>query len=480
MLNKRILGIDAGTSSIKVAQIVSKGRSGVLTHLAVCRSIEEFGELLGQKRWWKPSDPICIGFSSEHVLTRKITLPFKTPEKIQQALSFEIEDELPFSVDDLVAGYLLQEKHPGGTDLIAFATMYEKVKPHLEAFQTLGFDPAVVEPELAALSHYLSAGKNKLSGSGLMMEIGSRKTNLLQFNEGRINGLRCIHRGLSTEQATLPLPPEIIRDIKRTLSAFRVRGDVPAPETVYLCGGAAAIPEADTWLGEQLGIPVTIFSPLDIVPHSVDSPPDIHPACFATAVGLALGYSDSKMPSCNLRSGELAYRPGLSMYRGRLIAAGVLFLLTVGIGFGDMHAHISVREKTLETLKDEGKALYRKASPGVAQVPDAELMMRRLLEDRKANQLHLLDRNPQSSAVELLREISLKVQASIPLRLTELDINKDVIRMRGEAQSYNFIEKAKDRWQSSDLLDNVEINSAKKNPKTGLWEFQCVARRNFS
>ena len=145
-----------------------------------------------------------------------------------------------------------------------------------------------------------------------------------------------------------------------------------------------------------------------------------------------------------------------------------------------MYAHISVRENTLNALKEEGRALYRKASPGVSRVPDAELMMRRLLEERKANQLHLLDRNPQSSAVEILREISLKVQASIPLRLTELDISKDIIRMRGEAQSYNFIEKAKDRWQSSDLLDNVEINSAKKNPKTGLWEFQCVARRNFS
>ena len=117
MLNKRILGVDAGTSSIKVAQVVSKGRGGgVLTNLAVCGSIEEFGELLGQKSWWKPSDPICLGFSSEHVLTRKITLPFKTHDKIQQALSFEIEDELPFSVDDLVAGYLIQEKHPDGAD----------------------------------------------------------------------------------------------------------------------------------------------------------------------------------------------------------------------------------------------------------------------------------------------------------------------------------------------------------------------------
>jgi hypothetical protein len=111
---------------------------------------------------------------------------------------------------------------------------------------------------------------------------------------------------------------------------------------------------------------------------------------------------------------------------------------------------------------------------------DPALQMRRLLDERKDSQLNLLARDPRGFAVEILREISLKVQASARLRLSQFDFNSDTITIRGEADGYNTIESAKDRWQTSPLLEDVEIKTAKKNPKTQLWEFQCVARRKYS
>jgi Tfp pilus assembly protein PilN len=113
----------------------------------------------------------------------------------------------------------------------------------------------------------------------------------------------------------------------------------------------------------------------------------------------------------------------------------------------------------------------------VGQIVDPVLQMRRLLERRKGDELTLLAQDPATFTVEVLREISLRVQARSRLRLTQLDLSGELLTLKGEADGYNTVEAAKDRWQQSPLLESVEIKSAKKNPKTGRWEFQCVAKR---
>jgi len=477
MWDRRILGVDIGTSAVKVAQVtVSPGGKRQLQRLALCEDLEELAGLLSSRPWWRDGDRIHVGFPSERTVVRRLKMPFRDPAKIQNTLPFELEGELPFPVEEIVAGYLVLSRGRDGTELMAMAAPRSEVTGWLERLRALGVDPAVLEPDLAALARLVVRSRLEGEGAVGLLDMGASKTNLILINGGQLAALRTIRQGLGGEEASLPLPEAMLQEIERTLTAVRVRGDAPWPEALYLSGGGAAIPEGAPWLQERLGIRIRLFSPLDAVACTLSGPPGAHPARFATAVALAALGSRQDLAPCNLRSGEFAFRPGLSGHRKRAVAAVILSLLGVAVGLADLHAHVSVRQKALEQLQRQTRLLFREAFPEGTPMVQPVVQMQRFLEDRKARHLSLLGKDARGTAVELLREISVREQAR-NLRLTEFDLSGEIVSLRGEANSYDLIEKAKDHWQGSPLLENVEIKSAKKNPKTQLWDFQCVARR---
>lgn len=481
MLETRVLGVDIGASAVKLAQLtVQRTGKKLLTRLGICEGVDELADFLMDTAWRKPGDRVHLSFPSDRVIIRRIELPFKDARKIQQTLPFQLEGEVPFSVEDMAAGYLVLESGSDGTALMAVVSTQEAIGNWLERFRPMGLDPVVLEPEITALIHLVSQALPDPPQNFAILDAGASKVNLLVFHEGRIRALRSIGHGLGPGEPALPLPEVIALEIYRTLRALQARGDVLWPRALYLCGGAASIPGAAAWLEERWRIPVHILTPTNAISSGLEEVPDIHPSRFSTAIALALGHGMKDGALCNLRVGDFAYRPGFAMFRGRALLAGALCLLVLAAGLGDLYSHLLVKRQTKDALLSEMRALFHQAYPRDVQIADPVLQMQRLLDERRSNQLNLLVQDPRGSAVEILREISLRAQASSAIRVKEFDLKSDVISLRGEADGYNTIEKAKDRWNSSPLLDDVEIKSAKKNPKTQLWEFQCVARRKFS
>lgn len=479
MWNRWILGVDVGSTSIKVAQAEETpfGKR-ILCRLAICNDMESLAELLEHKAWWKPGDRVHLGFSSDQVVLRNLKLPFQRPSEIRQILPFELEGEIPFPVEEIVASYLVREWGKEGSELLALASTQQAVSAYLDRFRPLDLDPVILEPDITALAHIVPGATPDPPQTLGILDMGATKTNFLLVHENRVHSARCVRRGLGPSEVAVPLPTTIMQEIDLIFKTLRSQGEAPWLEVLYLSGGVSDIPEVTAWLEARWGIPVQLLSPLNAIPCALAEGPDTHPARFSTAIGLTL--SREKHNTCNLRVGSFAYRPSLSMLRGRTVTAGILFLLAVVIGLGDLYAHLVTRQRNLEALKEESHALFREAFPQVTQIVDPALQMQRHLEEQKARQFNLLAQDPRGTSVEILREISLRVQASTHLRLIEFDLNGDVISLRGEADRYDTIEKAKDRWQESPLLDEVEIKTAKKNRKTQLWEFQCVARRKYT
>jgi general secretion pathway protein L len=480
MWKRRILGVDVGVSSIRVAQMVASatGRKTV-TRLIMCESQDALAELMQQKAWWKSGDALHVSFPSDRVIVRRLKLPFRDPDKILQTLPFELEGEVPFPVEEIAAGYLLQEKVPDGVELLAIAASKQAVQSWLDGLGPLGVHASVVEPTLAALTRMAPPWSPQTLRTIGMVEIGRSSTNLLLFHEGKVRVLRSFQWGRSNGETEQPLPEALVQEILRTFTTARARGDAPWPEAVYLCGSAIVGTELAPWLEDRWEIPVGYLSPLDLVPWALESTVDAPPALFATAIGLALGSGGRGSETCNLRVGQFAYHPGISILRGRALAALILVLLAAGAGIGSLYAKLDVRRKSLDGLQKETRSIFRKVFPEGAQMAQPAEQMKRHLEERKAKHLNLLAQDPRSTVLELLREISIREQGRA-LRLTEFDLSGEVVNIRGEANGYDIIEKAKDNWATSPLLDGVEIKSAKKNPKSQLWDFQCSARRKTS
>ncbi|MEJ5378221.1 MAG: type II secretion system protein GspL [bacterium] len=480
MWARRILGLDLGTSSAKVVQLtISPKGKPFVARAALVEDRAELASLLSDKQWRRPSDPIHAALPSDRVIHRPLSLPFKDSSKIIQALPYELEGEVPFAAEDMVAAFFPQGpfRQESGQPLLAMAVPRQSIQSRLQELGELGVDPCVLEPDAAALARLVLCSGLEASGGFVVMETGASKTNLLFFQEGSLKTLRSIPRGMAGQEGGLQ--QELILELERTFLAFQSRGKAQGLQALYLCGGIVQDPKAMEQIRERWRLPVVVLDTLPGWTSQTSMEQAVSPSRFATALGLALyGLNKATMGS-NLRLGEFHYRPGMAAMKGRILVAAALVSAALGLGIADIETKVSLRQKQLYALQQETRGLFRQAFPEVTQVVDPVLQMQRLLEERKAKHLNFLSQDPRTTVLELLREISVREQART-LRITELDISGENVNIRGEATAYDVIEKAKDHWSASPLLDAVEVKNAKKNPKSQLWDFQCSARRKVS
>ena len=139
----RILGIDLGTWSVKVAELEAGFRSSRLLGLYEKPLVEKLeGESDLQQR-----ARTAAALIAEHQLTpemcatslggdatlRLITLPFSDPKKIEQVLGYELESQILGEITDLVFDSVISSTHGESTNVIAVAMEREKVKAVIEA-----------------------------------------------------------------------------------------------------------------------------------------------------------------------------------------------------------------------------------------------------------------------------------------------------------------------------------------------------------
>ncbi len=108
----RSIGIDIGSSSIKIAIIDTKSNKNVITQLIEHKLKIEPGydhqidiidflrTLSSEQSSYQPR--YCMTVSQEKVSTKQKLFPFKERQKIIKSLAFELEDELPLTVDKAI------------------------------------------------------------------------------------------------------------------------------------------------------------------------------------------------------------------------------------------------------------------------------------------------------------------------------------------------------------------------------------------
>jgi type II secretory pathway component PulL len=478
MWRRRIIGIEMGSSSVKVVELLlGAGRRKTIGRTALLQGTGELGEFLKGELKLKPSDPIHVGFPSEKVAVHPVSLPFEKPSRVLQTLPYELEGDLPFSPEEMVVGYIpTGVKWDGQNQFLAFAVPVEAVEENLRGLKALGLDPRVLEPELVALARLAGEGISGAPPSFALLDMGSSKTNLVLCRDGSPVYMRCIPSQWEGEGESIS--PELTREIERTFRSVTFRGEASWPRAIYVCGGIVENEKAWTILKGLWDTPVEPMRISMMAGGRICISAEIPEHRFCIALGLALHGTDGKGVS-NLRTGIFEYRPGLGAMKKKVALGTASILLGLATGLAWLEAEVDVRQRKLDALQKETRAIFRKAFPEVTQIVDPVLQMQRLLEEKKARHLTLLAQDPKTTVIELLRELSVKEQART-LRITELDLTGDSINIRGEASSYDVIEKAKNHWSASSMIESVEVKNAKKNPKSNLWDFQCTAKRKTS
>lgn len=471
----RILGLDLGSHALK-AVLLDAGRATTLAGWADIRRPEGAPEeslraalaTLRAEHPWQ-IDQVVVAMPGTSVATHALVLPFKDAKRLEAALPFEVESQLPVELEDVVFDYQPGARTSEGTELLVGVARKDELRALLALLTDAGYEPRVVtHPALVYRS--LFVGRPELMGVeagslAALVDVGHVRTTLaigrpgegLVFARVLPGGGRDITLALEREFGVSAVDAErwketdgslvpggdaehsrareaihrslqpLTREVRATLKAATTRDRRPVQE-LLLCGGTAQLPGlAEAWTAE-LDLPVRALAASGHAELAAEQR-----ARGAEAWALALCGS-SRTDRFNFRRGDTAFSGQLDWLRRRIpqlaAFAGVLVALLVTFGVV-RSALLGRREAAVDTQLCE---LTRRVLGTCERNYDRALNMLRGKESPTAAL-------PKVSAAGLLAELAARVPADVPLKIDHVVVDLDRLEMRGETDSSKSIDR---------------------------------------
>ena len=159
----RSLGIDIGRHSIKVVEILVNNRTYEITNAKEYKvlNIESSDQVIEimqtlkeiSKEFDTDSAKVTCSIRQQYISTRKLFFPFKERAKIHKSLAFELEDDIPLSIEKAIYDSKVIKYHDKSAEVVAMACVTEELEKTLELMTKAGIDPDIVTPEFSAISN---------------------------------------------------------------------------------------------------------------------------------------------------------------------------------------------------------------------------------------------------------------------------------------------------------------------------------------
>ncbi len=510
MFEQSILGLDVGSWSVKFAELRAGLRDAhfvrfeelILPDAASPEELEATVQLFAQQRSL-PLDYLVTALDTRVITQRHLRFPFTGARRVIPAIDFEIDEELPVDVEDVVTAHDMVRLRRDQTDVLVLIAAREELERYLASMHRMEFEPQHIDAEGAVLAN-LTRFFGLEEVPRLVLDIGHEKTNLCLLVDGHPIALRRIpvagahltralaaDRGWSPSEAqdqkheqgvfergsTKPLTGGV-RDVLDRLSRETLRSmqsvvgdpsDPLSPAEVLLVGGSARLPQLDAYLAERIGLPCRVLGP------PADESGEIDPiygeiAVPAFAQAMALGLRSARteaVTDIDFRTGEFAHQPDLAGMRSQLQITALLFgalmllwALSAGVRTFVAEHDARAREAVIASIHDQ---LF----PGQPIDGDPLAALESRARETRELAAHLGVTATGSSALELVREISTRAPAALDVQLDDLRITGRTVTARGHGRDTTTIEQFKAALARVPEFSDVQIANVARDPRRG-------------
>jgi type IV pilus assembly protein PilM len=512
----RILGIDLGAYSVKVAVLAAGFRKVTVVDFLE-RRVPDGPEPLEQRaaaalgaltagRGFDHDVPHAA-LGGEALSMRVLDFAFQGLKRVDldKAVGSELEAQLPHELDDIVYAFDVlpraaapaegEARPPApGTRVLAAATTRARVQELLDSTAAYKLEPHAV---LAAPTAYGRVAAHLEGAAGpddvMLIDHGHARTNVAVLRGGKLLYARTIGRGgknvtqaiarawgmsfADAEKAKHsdgfvassrePAPSEawsrisevvkveltpLVRELRQTLAACRAQTGAVVTRAV-LAGGGARLRGLGGFLGDALELPVTLVSADDAV--RLLGVPLANRNVPADLALLALGAAfegASGRPSFDLRQGPLAYKHDFTFLRAKVGVLAACALLLIAFLAGDAYA-------SLYRLRAQQEVLEKRLAASTTEIFGAPVSA----ADLEAKLAHRKDESPlpHLTAFDLLVEISKKLppKTEVKIDVTELKIEPTKIFMKGVADSRASVDVVVGKLKEIDCFTDVTKGS---------------------
>ena len=516
----RIVGLDLGSYSVKAVALTTTLRGFQLagyfeerlqaptegqTHVQVLAATAK--TLLGRVGF--TADTIICGYPGSDTITRLLRLPFTDPRKIDQIIPFEVGEQIPFDLDDVVLDHQVVATGEGNADVLVAAVRKTELHALLDAMKAVGVDPRVLcldsVPALTLSQQVLAAE----TGPYAIIDIGHAHTSVSVLGQGGLQYVRTLTRGgaavtqaiaaaLEVDVATaedlkhrhggwdfgqVPEPGTeservqaaidatlrpLLLDLRQTFQAHAAqkRGRV---EKLFLCGGSARLSGLAEFLAAGLGVEVQLLQVLR-GPFAEFAKPDVPSELVPKALSLALRAVVGRGPQMNLRKGELAFKGDFQYLRGRIIqlSVGIVAVILLVSGYA------TARFITLDGYEKRQKAKLAEVTKATLGVEELEFTVAQNRISRGGVGGGLGELLPQTTAFDYLLELSKNIGKE-KIDVKRLDIGPKRISFEGEIETIGALDAVVQQLGTFKCFEkNVRIMKSGKNQLNNRASFQLI------
>jgi type IV pilus assembly protein PilM len=346
--NDSLVGLDIGSRSVKVAEIVDSKSGPKLKRFGMAdipvgaiedgaigdptAAAETIRQLFHSSKIRETNVAVSIGGYS--VIVKKINVQTMPEEQLQETIHFEAEQYIPFDISDVNLDFQIlgeNENNPNQMSVFLVAAKKEMVNDYINLVTLAGLTPCIVDVEAFALQNIFEANYDIENENIALIDIGASKTSLnilkgnssvfmrdvalgcLQVNQKIMSLLDCSYdqaellkfgetsTKMSAEelnQITTSVVTDWCTEIRRALDFFYTNYPDDPIKRILLSGGGAHIAEFRKLLAAESSAQVETLNPfkkivLDEKAFEPDYIRQIAPQA-AVAMGLALRKVDDK------------------------------------------------------------------------------------------------------------------------------------------------------------------------------------------
>ena len=339
---RNLVGVDIGSSSIKVCQ-VKESRKGlglvrlgyaplpsqtiVDGHVMNSGAVVETLSRIFHDHKIKTRD-VAMSVSGQSVIIRKITVPMMTAAELDEQIQWEAEQHIPFDIKDVQIDYEVLRRRPeaGQMDLLLVAAKRDEINDYAQLAKEAKLRPMVIDIDAFTIQNAFEQSRGLAPDQTLaLINVGASlaTVNIVAhgvsaFTRDIANGGNVVsdeiqrQLGVPFDQAeafkcaapgTPGVPPQvaaivetvcdsIAAEIQRSLDFFMATSGEGEMSRIFITGGSANLPQLAQAIERRARVPVETFWPtekLTIEAKEVDAGVmQARSAQLAVALGLAL------------------------------------------------------------------------------------------------------------------------------------------------------------------------------------------------
>lgn len=394
--------------------------------------------------------------SPEQSTALNLELPFNDPKQVKKILPLEVQDLVPFDIDEFhLSSRCLNTLNGSGYDVHVDMLPRDFFKQTLEAFQNSGFDPRVVSFPSHALSSVYAIAPDYFQKNSAIIWASENVFAICSMIDGKL----CTARTLQSNQFAditdeSALRKALLLDFKLTIGHIERRYEHTI-DKIYVFSNVFQKEEMQQALARE----VEMLHSKELIVLRDDSNQLAPLAAVQAAV-----HNENLL--ANFRAGDFKFRPqfrevisGIKALAPYLIALSLVFLVSVG-------AQYFLNESKINELQTSMAELVQKSLPGVRVAKGQELPAINDEIEKLESQLLALGSLSALSPLEALLEISKDLPKDIGLSIEDLNIRENKLILKGSVPDYSTLDKIEQALKKrSNSYCSVKIQEETRNSR---------------